>query len=738
MTDDMRRRLRSHAIAMGATVLFAATAFASSARSTAKAALAAGPRAVSQDFGDVSVLVDNGLMVTHQNLFDLDGTTVRFTPAGDHLYTVSAAPGAVDPDVGPALVFGMPGTSFPGDDDSQEVPFSPGFPFFGAVYGSVWVNTDGNVTLGAPDFESTPRDKPRLALGIPRIAAFLHDWNAFNALNPAGSGTIHAVAKTAPDRLVVTWHDVADFEGGVASTFQVVLGASGIVEVTFEHLDPASVKGVVGLSEGGGAGPLQLVDFTSPSTPRTFAAGTILEAFSSFTVIDDRQIAREFYRSHPDDFDFLVVQTDFVADGAYFATGVSNQTHGIGNLSLSRGATSLDTLFDMAADYGSAGELETFVFMNDVFQFWPDAGRLVDPPIAPYSSSVNVIDWFDNLGGAVSLDGQPMSQVRIDGTLAPDGGEWSRHFARGGEYSNRLFSPMVLMSHEILHRWCARVLFVHPTKGVGFDSFDLLGRDTQHWSWFVDTSVPAGSFADAPRSSVMEGNVIVDLGRPAAYRGAPVLLDAGEHVFATPTTALVDGYSALDQHLMGLRRATAVGPFFYVDEPKSILTGQSLDAFDAENPLNTAVTMRGWSPMGGIAFKGKRVDLTIQNIQDYEALREGRDNPRGRRFWGPRGNLRVRYFRGTGLVDPAGDASVVLSESDRELGDEADAIDAAGKPIDVKTQAFILLVESGTPSAHSSAIAQVDAFRRAWQDYGNGPATGGRGQFDTRLAPPIH
>src|SRR5258708_24951504 len=45
------------------------------------AMLAAGPNAVSQDFGDVAVLVDNGLMVTAQNPFDLTGTTVRFAPA---------------------------------------------------------------------------------------------------------------------------------------------------------------------------------------------------------------------------------------------------------------------------------------------------------------------------------------------------------------------------------------------------------------------------------------------------------------------------------------------------------------------------------------------------------------------------------------------------------------------------------------------------------------------------------
>jgi hypothetical protein len=200
----------------------------------------------------------------------------------------------------------------------------------------------------------------------------------------------------------------------------------------------------------------------------------------------------------------------------------------------------------------------------------------------------------------------------------------------------------------------------------------------------------------------------------------------------------MDGYCALDQYLMGLRRAGEVGTFFYADEPRSIYTGQELDPLNPSNPLDRSVTMRAWQPMGGMVFKGKRVDLTVQNIMDFEKSREGRDNPRGRRFWGDRGNLRVRYFSDTRRVDPAGDATTTLSESDRELGDEADMIDASGKPVDVKTMAFILLVESGPPSSHASALSQVDAFRRAWQAYANGPATGGRGRFDTRLDPPIY
>src|SRR5262249_13287184 len=186
------------------------------------------------------------------------GSTVRLEPAGPREFTVSLGPSTFDPSLGPELTFGVPGARFPGDDDSQEIAFPAGFPFFGTTYASVWVNTDGNITLGEPDFASSDGDKARHVLGPPRLSALLHDWNPQNALNPAGSGSIHAVVKTDPDRLVATWDGVADFEGGISSTFQLTLHSSGAVEITFEEKDPASTKyGATGIPQGGGAAPVR-------------------------------------------------------------------------------------------------------------------------------------------------------------------------------------------------------------------------------------------------------------------------------------------------------------------------------------------------------------------------------------------------------------------------------------------------------------------------------------------------
>ena len=78
------------------------------------ARLAPTPDSASQDFGHVAVLVDNGLMVTERNLFDLNGITLRFEPAGDGRYTLTRSTAVLDSEFGPALTFGYPGvTDYP-------------------------------------------------------------------------------------------------------------------------------------------------------------------------------------------------------------------------------------------------------------------------------------------------------------------------------------------------------------------------------------------------------------------------------------------------------------------------------------------------------------------------------------------------------------------------------------------------------------------------------------------------
>jgi hypothetical protein len=616
-----------------------------------QARLAAAPSAVSQDVGDVAVIVDNGAIIIPPqpaNPFDLPvPVNIRFAPnAGG--FDVSFAAAALDSGVGPALP--------QGDDTTVEVPLGFSFPFLGASYSSIFVNSDGNITLGVGDSASTARDAARLIGGPPRIAAFFAD------LDVTVAGSINADVRT--DRVVVTWTNVPEF-GAPASepnTFQMVLFDSGAIELAYGGI--TAFFAVVGVAEGSDEGPINEIDLTA-DLPGSFQAGAIFEEFAPAIVIQQMDVialAKEFYKTHPDKYDFLVMFTEPVVDigfGAFaFHLGLKNEATGFGV-----------PVSDDSALAGSAGELESILNMNRIGLYWPDANKLENPPI-----------WkFRFLGGA-TLDGPPGAdqfsrRARVMGTLNGD-------FGAHGAYTLGLNSAMSIMGQEAGHRWLAFVPFVHPTKGIGFDSFDLLGRDFAHWSFFFNVRVPDSQFGGDPRASSSEGNAIGDLGLFGGCEGT------GEHVFLTERNELIDGYTQLDQYLMGLRPAAEVGSFWYVDEPNSISTGGSLEG------------VRSFAAQDDIAFCGKRVDLTVANIQAFPGI-------------GPR--------------TPA-------------IGDEVDE-DADGNPADdVKTMAFILLVEQGQPKApaHASAIGQVDNFRRTWQTYANGKATGGRGRFDTSLNPAIH
>lgn len=612
---------------------------------------ASAPHAVSENVGDISVVVDNGSVVipaADPNLFDLTlPTNIVWTPAAGGFSVAFAAPG-FDSNVGGALPLD--------DDDTENVPLPFSFPFLGTGYSSIFVNSDGNISLGAGDSDSTARDAARLIGGPPRIAPLLND------LNPSAAGTVSA--RIASDRVVITWTNVPEFGTTNANTFQVTLQSSGIITFAYSQVQTDFGEMVIGVAEGNNEGPFNEIDLTA-DLPGAFDAGAIFEDFAPGhgKLVDIVQLSREFYRTHGDQYDFLVVFTDFTVDlqGAFaFNAGIKNQTRGLGL-----------RLFDFAPFLGSAGELESFLMMNRIGLYWPDEAKLVDPPI----------DKFRFFGGA-SFFGPPgrdqiSRRARRMGTLNGD-------FGVHGSYTLGLNSAMSVMGQEAGHRWLAFVPFVHPTKGISFDSFDLLGRGFAHWSFFFNVRVPSAQFAGDPRASSAEGNAIIDF-------GGNVFGDCvkpGETRFRTEPNELIDGYTELDQYLMGVRRANEVAPFWYVDEPTRPGSGISFEG------------IRSVDAVDDVGVCGKRVNLTVANIQAFPGI-------------GPR--------------VPA-------------IGDEIDR-DAAGNPqTDVKTMAFVLLIEQGTPKspAHASAISQVDNFRRTWQVYANGPATGGRGRFDTVLNPAIH
>jgi len=567
---------------------------------------------------------------------DLADRSLTFIPAPGGFAVSRGVGGWIDTDFRDGLL-PVGGCSPDGCPETFEVSLGFSFPFLGGTYDRVYVNDSGNVTFGGPDTDDVTAAS--LIAGPPRITVF-----GFPADESDQSFAVRAAV--TPERAVITWDPVIT-PGGWLS-MQLILEKNGTMRLVHAA---TPITGLIGVAAGGGAGPVHEIDF-SADLPATLSAGVIFEEFTfgRFATVDFVALAREFYRTRPDNYDFLVVFTDFPANiGAVaFNAGVSNRTLGLGL-----------PVYDDTSFFGSAGELESLVAMNNIELYWPDAERLVNPPIV----------YFQGV------------RLRIMGLT--DGGPLSPGPA-GQQWTLGIESPISVMAEEAGHRWMAYARLDHPMTGVGPESLDLLGRSLGHWSHYFHTAVPPGQFAGDPRSSAMEGNVLRDLGPgPLAdpRTGDIVCTDPGQHGFLTDPLELEDGYSALDQYLMGLRKPSDVGPLFYVDHAFSPL-------FPFEDPD------RFFDARANNFFCGQRVDFSIADILAHPDM-------------GPR-------------------LPASSDENDDGLGN------------DVKTMAFVLLTTRQRLSAWQDDARRVDTFRRTWQSYANGPATGGRGRFDTRLDPPVH
>ncbi|MCS6803868.1 MAG: CARDB domain-containing protein [Acidobacteriota bacterium] len=349
------------------------------------------------DVGNVAVLHDDGTLF---HLFDLNGRSIQFERLEPDNYGASFVPFSFDSTPGTPLSLG--------DNDfvSVNIPFT--FLFYNREHTSVFVNSNGNLTFGQGSRDRIP------SIGFPpaRIAPFWTD------LDPSRGGQI--TVRAAADRLVVTWSNVPEVGTGALNTFQVVLFSNNRILFTFS--DVRSRTGLTGISQG-----LALlgsvVDFTEDlPLPRVAFRTAIYESFDGRFQI--AAIARRFYRTHQDDYEFLTAigtsdtPYDVVGGGGFaFYAPIQNNVRGIGR--------SVGEFNGGPRAFGSAGRLEGFINFNKLSEY-PD----------------NPNQTF--LGTNSTLD---------------------------------------IMAQEFGHRWLAFVEF----SDAGVPSSALLGRDFAHWSFFKDS-----------------------------------------------------------------------------------------------------------------------------------------------------------------------------------------------------------------------------------------------------------
>lgn len=256
--------------------------------------MVAAPRPIDRDAGNIAVIEDTGGVVERRNQFNLDGWTLAFTPAGQQ-YRYAVSQQGYD---AAAAASGAPLVALD-DDDSRPVALPFAFPFFGARYNQVYVNSDGNLTFTAGDNASTDRSLGRTTAGPPRIAPLFDD------LNPAQTaGGVRVLADAS--RVVVSWVRVPEYSesgGGAVQTFQARLYPDGRIEFSYQGVNPASA--VVGISPGNLQSGTQLVDFLTDSS--SLYPATVAEVFGNSFTLDVVTVAQRFYQTHEDAYDYLAI-----------------------------------------------------------------------------------------------------------------------------------------------------------------------------------------------------------------------------------------------------------------------------------------------------------------------------------------------------------------------------------------------------------------------------------------------
>jgi hypothetical protein len=348
------------------------------------------------DVGDIAVVQDEGDLIESPNNYDLRNLGLRFTRNSAGGYDVRRIDGAFRTTLGNRLTLT--------DDDSRPVNVPFNFSFYGRPQTTAFVNSDGNVTFEEDDHASTDRNVARLLTGPPRVSPFFAD------LDPStGSGRVFANA--ASDQYTVTWCNVRGFDTSRLVTTQMTLLPDGAIEMKFDEVGLA--EAIVGLSPGH-TGAFTTVNL-SDTGPTNGGAGAVGERFADKAQLDTVEVARKFYRTHPDNYDQLVIWTDAtVIDNAFaFESTVANEIRGIGV-----------EQFDASRDFGSGGRLRSFVMMDFI-------GKYPDDPLQKFLGENNTVSVLGQETGhrwLAFLEFRDHNGQRSQALLGRDQAHWSFFF----------------------------------------------------------------------------------------------------------------------------------------------------------------------------------------------------------------------------------------------------------------------------------------------------------------------
>ena len=241
--------------------------------------------------------------VIRQNLFDLNGRTLRFTPAAGGYRAENidlqwvgnrGDQAAMGPVTLKKFTFPFSGRNW----DSMQVT-AAGLITFGGGYDDLGLGRFVHLELVGPDIVNT----------IPLIAVFL---------KPRMSGVRYV--NEFDDRVVVTWETTEPMSGqqDVAFTrtphhYQAVLYKDGVIDLSYREVTARDAVVGVYTVPTGGAPPTSAIDLsavkaTDPPSPVLF------EAFHHYTLPGASNMACTVIQDLGDRFDFMVWYSDFRVD----------------------------------------------------------------------------------------------------------------------------------------------------------------------------------------------------------------------------------------------------------------------------------------------------------------------------------------------------------------------------------------------------------------------------------------
>jgi len=338
-------------------------------------ALKAAPATAAPDAGSIAIIQDSDGVVERQNQFNLDGATLTFTPvnATATQYRYGVAQQGYD---AAAAAAGAPLIALD-DDDSRLVTLPFAFPFFGASYRQVYVNSDGNLTFTVGDSASTPRSLGRMTAGPPRISPLFDD------LNPAQTaGGVRVLVEGA--RAVVSWVKVPEYAisgTGTLQTFQARLYPDGHIDFAYADVNPASA--VAGIAPGALQPGTTLVDFLTDAS--AVYTATIAEVFGNSLTIDVVTVAQQFYQTHEDAYDYLVIYNNMGIPALGEGTVAYEETV------RSSGAGYGVPQGDASQQFGSAGRLQSVLNLGPLSQYPVDPNALVPARAAQADTPLTIL-----------------------------------------------------------------------------------------------------------------------------------------------------------------------------------------------------------------------------------------------------------------------------------------------------------------------------------------------------------